>query len=45
MRGVIEETIKSGDVFYAKYIDAINDKNVLVLSDRITLDESDLGGL
>lgn len=42
MRGVIEETIKSGDVFYAKYIDAINDKNVLVLSDRITLDESEL---
>ncbi len=42
MRGVIEATIKSGDAFYAKYIDAINDKNVLVLSDRITLDESDL---
>ena len=42
MRGVIEETIKSREAFYAKYIDAINDKNVLVLSDRITLDESDL---
>ena len=39
MRGVIEETIKSGDAFYAKYIDAINDKNVLVLEDRITLDD------
>ena len=38
MRGVIEETIKSGDAFYAKYIDAINDKNVLVVEDRITLD-------
>lgn len=41
MRGVIEETIKSGDAFYAKYIDAINDKNVLVLSDGIMLDKSD----
>lgn len=42
MRGVIEETIKSGDAYYSKYIDATSDKNVLVLSDRITLDESDL---
>lgn len=39
MRGVIEETIKSGYAFYAKYIDAINDKNVLVLEDGITLDK------
>lgn len=39
MRSVIEEAIKSGDAFYAKYIDAINDKNVLVLEDRITLDK------
>ncbi len=42
MRGVIEETIKSGDAYYSKFIDAINDKNVLVLSDRIMLEESDL---
>lgn len=33
---------KSGDAYYSKYIDATGDKNVMVLSDRITLEESDL---
>lgn len=37
MRKVIEHTIKLADSFYGEYIDAINDKDVLIIDDSITL--------
>ena len=40
MRKVIENTIKLNDQYYGKYIDAINDKNVVIVDDSITLGQS-----
>ena len=40
MRSVIEHTIKISDEFYGKYIDAINDKNVIIVDDSIALGNS-----
>ena len=36
MRKVIEHTIKISDELYGKYIDAINDKNILIIDDSLT---------
>lgn len=40
MRSVIENTIKLNDQYYGKYIEAINDKNVVIVDDSITLGQS-----
>lgn len=40
MRKVIEHTIKLSDKFYGDYIDAINDKNVLIIDDSLTLGQT-----
>lgn len=40
MRKVIEHTIKLSDEFYGKYIDAINDKNILIIDDSLTLGQT-----
>lgn len=40
MRKVIEHTIKLSDNFYGKYIDAINDKHVLIIDDSLTLGQT-----
>lgn len=40
MRKQIEHTIKLSDEFYGKYIDAINDKNVLIIDDSLTLGQT-----
>lgn len=40
MRKVIEHTIKLADEFYGEYIDAINDKNVIIVDDSIALGQS-----
>lgn len=40
MRKTIEHTIKLSDEFYGKYIDCINDKNVLIIDDSITFAQS-----
>lgn len=37
MRKVIEHTIKLEDKYWKKYIDAINDKDVIIVDDSITL--------
>lgn len=37
MRKVIEHTIKLSDEYYGNYIDAINDKNILIIDDSLTL--------
>ena len=36
MRKTIEHTIKFSDEFYSEYVDAINDKNILIVDDSIT---------
>ena len=40
MRKLIEHTIKLSDEFYGEYIDAINDKNVLIIDDSLTLGQT-----
>ena len=37
MRKVIEHTIKISDEFYGQYVDAINEKNILIIDDSIAL--------
>ena len=37
MRKVIEHTIKLADEYYGHYVDAINDKNILIVDDSLTL--------
>lgn len=40
MRHVIEHTIKLNDKMYGEYIDSINDRNVLIVDDSITLGQT-----
>lgn len=40
MRKVIEHTIKLSNEYYSKYIEALNDKNVILVDDSITLGQS-----
>lgn len=40
MRKVIEHTIKLSDELYGQYIDAINDKNILIVDDSLTLGQT-----
>ena len=40
MRKVIEDTIKLSDEFHGQYIEAINDKNILIIDDSLSLGQT-----
>lgn len=40
MRKVIEHTIKLSDELHGKYIEAINDRNILIVDDSMTLGQT-----
>lgn len=40
MRKVIEHTIKLSDEFYGRYVEAINDRNILIIDDSLTLGQT-----
>lgn len=40
MRKVIEHTIKLSDEYHGKYVEAINDRNVLIIDDSLTMGQT-----